>query len=103
LTRLYNLEAEFTHDDFLSLLFYMGMLSFRAVSDIGWRFEVSNYVIKKLYFEYFTAIYLDKTRFAKTKRPIAETISALISQGNPEPFFKIVEYVLSEIIPTAMS
>ncbi len=74
----------------------MGMLSFRAVSDIGWRFEVSNYVIKKLYFEYFTAIYLDKTRFAKTKRPIAETISALISQGNPEPFFKIVEYVLSE-------
>ncbi len=96
LTRLYNLEAEFTQDDFLSLLFYMGMLSFREVSDIGWRFEVPNYVIKKLYFEYFTAINLDKTRFAKTKRPIAQTISALISQGNPEPFFKIVEYVLSK-------
>jgi hypothetical protein len=96
LTRLYNLEAEFTQDDFLSLLFYMGMLSFREVSDIGWRFEVPNYVIKKLYFEYFTAIFLAKTRFAKTKRPIAKTISALISQGNPEPFFKIVEYVLAE-------
>ncbi len=96
LTHLYNLEAEFTEDDFLSLLFYMGMLSFREVSDIGWRFEVPNYVIKKLYFEYFTAIFLAKTRFAKTKRPIAQTISALISQGNPEPFFKIVEYVLSE-------
>jgi len=96
LTRLYNLEAEFTQDDFLSLLFYMGMLSFREVSDIGWRFEVPNYVIKKLYFEYFTAIFLAKTRFAKTKRPIAQTISALISQGNPEPFFKIVEYVLAE-------
>jgi hypothetical protein len=96
LTRLYNLEAEFTQDDFLSLLFYMGMLSFREVSDIGWRFEVPNYVIKKLYFEYFTAIHLAKTRFAKTKRPIAQTISALISQGNPEPFFKIVEYVLAE-------
>ena len=96
LTRLYNLEAEFTQDDFLSLLFYMGMLSFREVSDIGWRFEVPNYVIKKLYFEYFTAIFLAKTRFSKTKRPIAQTISALISQGNPEPFFKIVEYVLAE-------
>ena len=96
LTRLYNLEAEFTQDDFLSLLFYMGMLSFREVSDIGWRFEVPNYVIKKLYFEYFTAIFLAKTRFVKTKRPIAQTISALISQGNPEPFFKIVEYVLAE-------
>ncbi|MDX2072450.1 MAG: AAA family ATPase [Haliscomenobacter sp.] len=96
LTRLYNLEAEFTQDDFLSLLFYMGMLSFKELADIGWRFEIPNYVIKKLYFEYFTAIFLDKTKFAKTKRPIAQTISALISQGNPEPFFKIVEYVLAE-------
>ena len=96
LTRLYNLEAEFTQDDFLSLLFYMGMLSFKEMSDIGWRFEMPNYVIKKLYFEYFTAVYLDKTRFAKTKRPIAQTISALISEANPEPFFKIAEYVLAE-------
>jgi len=96
LTHLYNLEAEFTEDDFLSLLYYMGMLSFRGVADIGWRFEVPNYVIKKLYFEYFTSIYLAKTRFAKTKRPIVQSISALISEANPEPFFKLVEYVLAE-------
>jgi len=96
LTHLYNLEAEFTEDDFLSLLFYMGMLSFRGVADIGWRFEVPNYVIKKLYFEYFTSIYLAKTRFAKTKRPIVQSISALISEANPEPFFNLVEYVLAE-------
>jgi hypothetical protein len=96
LTHLYNLEAEFTDDDFLSLLFYMGMLSFRGVSDIGWRFEVPNYVIKKLYFEYFTSIYLAKTRFAKSKRPIVQSISAMISEANPEPFFKLVEYVLAE-------
>ena len=96
LTHLYNLEAEFTEDDFLSLLYYMGMLSFRAVADIGWRFEVPNYVIKKLYFEYFTSINLAKTRFAKTKRPIVQSISALISEANPEPFFKLVEYVLAE-------
>lgn len=96
LTRLYNLEAEFTQDDFLSLLFYMGMLSFRELAVIGWRFEIPNYVIKKLYFEYFTAVYLDKTKFAKTKRPIAQSITALIGEGKPEPFFNIVEYVLAE-------
>ncbi len=96
LTHLYNLELEFTEDDFLSLLFYMGMLSFRGVATIGWRFEVPNYVIKKLYFEYFTSIYLAKTRFAKTKRPIVQSISAMISEANPEPFFKLVEYVLAE-------
>jgi Predicted AAA-ATPase len=66
LTHLYNLEAEFTYDDFLSLLFYMGMLSFREEAEIGWRFEIPNYVIKKLYFEYFNAIHLAKTHFVKS-------------------------------------
>jgi len=96
LTRLYNLTLDFTQDDFLSLLFYLGMLSFQEESIIGWRFKIPNYVIKKLYFEYFKAIFLAKTRFAKTTRPIAQTIDTLLGTGNPEPFFKIVEQVLLE-------
>jgi hypothetical protein len=96
LTRLYNLEAEFTHNDFLSLLFYMGMLSFKEEAIIGWRFRIPNYVIKKLYFEYFNAIYLSKTHFAKATRQIAQTIDTLFGKGNPDPFFKIVEQVLLE-------
>jgi hypothetical protein len=96
LTRLYNLTQDFTQDDFLSLLFYMGMLSFQEEAIIGWRCKIPNYVIKKLYFEYFNAIYLSKTRFSKTTRPIAHTIDTLLGTGNPEPFFKIVEQVLLE-------
>ena len=56
LTRLYNLESEFTQNDFLSLLFYMGMLSVKELSTLGWRCEIPNYVIKRLYFEYFSSI-----------------------------------------------
>lgn len=96
LTRLYNLTLDFTQDDFLSLLFYMGMLSFREEANIGWRCKIPNYVIKKLYFEYFNAIYLSKTRFVKTTRPIAKTIDTLLGTGNPDSFFKIVEQVLLE-------
>ena len=96
LTRLYNLETEFTQDDFLSLLFYMGMLSVKELSILGWRCEIPNYVIKKLYFEYFSSIYLSKTRFSKRQRPIAQTIDTFLGKGNPEPFFKIVEQVLAE-------
>ena len=96
LTQLYNLEVEFTQDDFLSLLFYMGMLSVKKLSILGWRCEIPNYVIKKLYFEYFSSIYLSKTRFAKRQRPIAQTIETFLSKGNPEPFFKITEQVLKE-------
>lgn len=97
LTILFNFESAFSHDDFLSLLFYMGMLTFKEFSDTGWRCKIPNYVIKKLYFEYFTAVYLDRTKFAKSRRPIMAAVSALLSEGNPEPFFKLTEYVLTEI------
>jgi Predicted AAA-ATPase/PD-(D/E)XK nuclease superfamily len=96
LTQLYNLEAEFTDNDFLSLLYYMGMLSFKELSMIGWCFEIPNYVIKKLYFEYFASIFLAKTSFEKSKRPIMEAITHLVGEANPEAFFKIVEQVLAE-------
>ena len=96
LTRAYNIELDFNENDFLSLLFYMGMLSYKGFSEIGGRFEIPNYVIKKLYFEYFIALSFDKTRFAKMQRPIAETIQTFFKIGNPEPFFKIVEDVLQE-------
>jgi hypothetical protein len=96
LTRVFNLESNFTKDDFLSLLYYMGMLTFREIGNSDWRFEIPNYVIKKLYFEYFTAIFLEKTRFSTSNRPINRTIDAFVNNADPFPFLKIVEEVLLE-------
>jgi hypothetical protein len=96
LTRLFNLEAQFTDEDFLSLLFYLGMLSCRGYAAGGWRFEVPNYVIKKLYFEYFAAIYLENTKLGSSRLNLREAIQSFIGKGEPELFFKIVEQVLSE-------
>jgi Predicted AAA-ATPase/PD-(D/E)XK nuclease superfamily len=96
LTRIYKLEYAFTDDDFLSLLYYTGMLTFKEALSSDWRFEIPNYVIKKLYFEYFGAIYLEKTHFAKSMRPITKTIDAMMNEAKPEAFFKVVEYVLQE-------
>ena len=96
LVRTYNLEMPFTHDDFLSLLFYMGMLTFKESKNSDWRFEIPNYVIKKLYFEYFTAIFLEKTRFAKSHRPIMRAIDSIVNDGNLDPFLRVVEEVLQE-------
>ena len=96
LTRTYNLELSFTQDDFLSLLYYMGMLTLKEVKNMRWHFQIPNYVIKKLYFEYFTSIYLEKTRFANTRIPLDDAIDNLVNDGNPAPFFKVVEHVLQE-------
>jgi Predicted AAA-ATPase/PD-(D/E)XK nuclease superfamily len=96
LTFLYNLESNFTEEDFLSLLFYLGMLRVKEEGGSSWRFEIPNYVIKKLYFEYFTSIFLEKTKFANTNRPITKAIDYMMQERNPDPFFKVVEHVLSE-------
>jgi Predicted AAA-ATPase/PD-(D/E)XK nuclease superfamily len=96
LTRIFNLEANFTQDDFLSLLYYMGMLTIKEVKNMRWRFQIPNYVIKKLYFEYFTAIFLEKTRFADTRIPLDDSIDALVNEGKPEAFFKVIEHILQE-------
>jgi hypothetical protein len=96
LTRLYNIDAPFTQEDFLSLLFYLGVLTVQESRSSDWRFRIPNYVIKKLYFEYFTALFLEKTRFVKTHQPITRSIDTLVNEGNPVPFLKVVEYVLAE-------
>ena len=96
LTRIFNLAHQFNDDDFLSLLFYMGLLTFKEALSSDWRFQIPNYVIKKLYFEYFGAIQLEKTRFSKSLSPITRAIDSMMNDGQPEPFFKIVEYVLKE-------
>ena len=96
LTRIYNLVHRFNEDDFLSLLFYMGLLTFKEAGSSDWRFQIPNYVIKKLYFEYFGALYLEKTRFSKSLRPITRAIDALMNEGRPTPFLDIVEHVLQE-------
>jgi Predicted AAA-ATPase/PD-(D/E)XK nuclease superfamily len=96
LTRIFNMEANFTQEDFLSLLYYMGMLTIEEVRNMRWRFQIPNYVIKKLYFEYFTSIYLEKTRFANTRMPLDDSIDALVNDGNPAAFFKVIEHILQE-------
>jgi Predicted AAA-ATPase/PD-(D/E)XK nuclease superfamily len=96
LTRIFNLVHRFNDDDFLSLLFYMGLLTFKEARSSDWRFEIPNYVIKKLYFEYFGSVYLKNTRFGNSLRPITKAIDELVNEAKPKTFLSIVENVLQE-------
>jgi hypothetical protein len=51
LTQNFNLEGDFSDDDFLSLLFYMGILTIKAAGSSNLTFEIPNYGMKQLYFE----------------------------------------------------
>jgi Predicted AAA-ATPase/PD-(D/E)XK nuclease superfamily len=96
LTEIFNLNKTFSQNDFLSLLFYLGMLTIEEVKFAGIRFKIPNYVIKKLYFEYFTANLLAKTVYARNQSAIESAVTSLVAEGNPAPFFNIVTEVLQE-------
>lgn len=54
MTRQFSFERKFTQDDLVSLLFYMGIITIKQSQLDGLLFVAPNYVIKRLYFEFFS-------------------------------------------------
>ena len=89
----YDLNQEFTQNDFITLIYSMGFITLKDEIVEGlYRFEIPNYVIKILYFNYF-AIELEKRGEFKITRSIDRVLTELLL-GNQEPFFN----QLSEVV-----
>ena len=89
----YDLNREFSRDDFITLIYSMGFITLKE-EEFGevFKFEIPNYVIKILYFNYF-AIEL-KNRNNLTVLKDIQTILVDLARGNIEPFHQ----QLSEVI-----
>ena len=56
ITAQFSFERAFTQQDFLSLIFYMGLLTIQG-SDLGYPLlGIPNAVVEKLYFDYFREV-----------------------------------------------
>ncbi len=89
----YDLNREFSRDDFITLIYSMGFITLKE-EEFGEvvKFEIPNYVIKILYFNYF-AIEL-KNRNNLTVLKDIQTILVDLARGDKEPFYQ----QLSEVI-----
>ena len=90
----FSTDAEFTEAYFLSLLFYLGMLTIKEQRSGRIRFIIPNYVIKQLYFEYFNKLSLKKSEFPAASLNIGDAVDILVNKGNPEIFLKLCEKVI---------
>ena len=79
LTAQFSLEKNFTQDDLVSLLFYMGFLTIQARELGGFIFTFPNYVIQKLYTDYFVTLIemqeglpIDNTKLSFALRELAK-------------------------------
>jgi hypothetical protein len=94
LTAQYSFERGFTQDDLVSLLFYMGFLTIKDEELGTYNFSFPNYVIKKLYADYFLNSILEKNQLLIDNKPVNDALKDMGQTGNPTAFFEQVKLVL---------
>jgi len=89
----YDLNREFTRDDFITLIYSMGFITIKNEIVGGlYEFEIPNYVIKILYFNYFI-IELERRNQFKITTSIGEILTQLLL-GDIEPFKNQLDEVI---------
>ena len=94
LTRQYSFSREFTKDDLVSLLFYMGFLTIKNEHLLRYKFTFPNYVIKKLYADYFFNSILERAKLPFDNGPVNDAIEHMAQTGDPKMFFEQVQLVI---------
>ena len=94
LTSQFSFEKEFSQDDLVSLLFYMGFLTIKSEEYGAYNFTFPNYAIKKLYAGYFLSMLHREAHLSIDNRPVNQAIITMAREGNPEPFFEQVNLIL---------
>jgi hypothetical protein len=95
LTERFNPELGFTISDIWSMLFYSGMTTIKAVFGNDYTFQMPNYVIKGLYYDYFMALQLGMS-YGNLRHEIRDSIHTLLTHGDIEPFTKYITQVLEK-------
>jgi Predicted AAA-ATPase/PD-(D/E)XK nuclease superfamily len=94
LTGQFSFARGFTQSDLVSLLFYMGFLTIKGEELGTYSFSFPNYVIKKLYADYFLNSILEKSPTPIDNRPVNDGIKEMAQTGNPKAFFDQVQLVI---------
>ncbi len=98
ITEKFNFERNFTKEDLVSLLYYMGFLTIKKRDFMGYLFQMPNYVIESLYFDFFGE-YLER-QIGEAWYDIGdlrEVMRALALAGNPEPLAKELQNALKKL------
>ncbi len=94
LTTEFSLVKKFEQDDLVSLLFYMGFLTIRSEVLGSLVFSFPNYVIEKLYADYFIAMIEEQTGLPIDNSELNFAIRELATWGNPEYLYQQVNEVV---------
>ncbi len=97
LTRQFSFEKDFTRDDLISLLFYLGIVTIKAAELSRFIFEPPNFVITQLYFTYFQQIVLRRAALRADDLRIYDRVLKLAQENDIAPLIEAVESILLQL------
>lgn len=97
LNQQFSFAKKFRSNDFISLLFYHGFLTIDRKLSTWIFFKIPNYVIQKLYYDYFLELMEDRKHVNMQVEAMEDAVFEMAFKGNPHPFFDIIHNILHQL------
>lgn len=97
ITAQFSFEKRWTRDDFISLLFYMGLLTIQKGVLDELLFQVPNHVITELYYRYFQEILLERANLEVDDMRMSRRVAALALNDDIGPIAEALQTVLERL------
>ncbi len=94
ITEFFNLEDDFSDEDIISLLFYMGWVSIQDIKEGLFCFKIPNRVVMELYYDYFVNITERETGLNRKVSIIRKALAELSANNNPHPFLSFIKALI---------
>ena len=97
LTQQFSFEKDFTNDDLISILFYLGIVTIKEAQLSRFVFEPPNFVITQLYFKYFHQLILQRANLRANDLRIYDRVLTLAQANDMAPLIEAVELILLQL------
>lgn len=97
ITEQFSFEKNFSDSDFISLLYYLGLLTIKDSIGSLMNLSFPNYVIRSLYWDFFTDMLTEDSEIQNGDLQITEAMKELGFNNNIEPFIKLIETTLKSL------
>ena len=97
ITDQFTFEKEFDKKDFLSLIYYNGLISIKGFKGDQLNFKIPNYVIKRLYFDYFRQILLEKAKITGDALGYKDALRELLFENDIKPLIQVIDNLFKRL------
>lgn len=97
LVRQFELERRFDRNDFISLLYYTGIITIHKSSLASAILKMPNYVIEQLYYQYFHQVALERSQLPASQVDLHEIIRVLALDNQMQPLIDYTQQILTAL------